>query len=71
MWLTVSMTPVVNLLPASTTPVAHIELRIFLQFSTKLHSAIEISGARGKKIHEKNMQSKIKGHCPFNFWKNK
>ncbi len=33
------MTPVVNLLPASTTPAAHIELRIFLQNLQKFYSS--------------------------------
>ncbi len=27
------------------------------------------SGDWGKLIHEKNQQSKISWHCPFNFWK--
>jgi hypothetical protein len=53
-------------LPVSTTPVVHLELRIFPQIFKKFDTALIVnSGAWGNLIHEKTRSRKSRDTVPF------
>ncbi len=51
----------------STTPVVHLSYEYLREFSKKIETSLMVyAGAWGELIREKNQNSKISWHCPFN-----
>jgi hypothetical protein len=60
-----------HLLPVSTTPVVHLELRISPRIIEKFETVLMVySGAWGKLIHEKTRSRKSRDTIPLKNWKN-